>query len=356
MKAKTLLLMFLSISLFSCSFFMRETPPECEEIEDNLWKIYADGIGGDNVTIDGNIAITGTRNYVDIFEYDNTGWSNTSRISFENIDDEIIDISLHQDNLIIGNVRNDSTRVVYVYNHNGNWEKVTEIYSQYESDEFGRSVDICENNLVISSGFGGVIIYKKINEEWIFDSELNFHTDSTTDNRWNDSHIAISGNFIISSKNQEVIISSRIDSTWQFMQKLEQPNTMNTQFGYSLDIDSTQVIIGDIQTGEFDGVAYIFELDGENWVESRILSPIPGSNGMCFGNSVGIYKNSMVVGTYNTEIYKYYGYTHLFPSSTITGASNEYFSLERNGGNDVAISKDFAIFSGTNCAYIYKYR
>ena len=60
-------------------------------------------------------------------------------------------------------------------------------------------------------------------------------------------------------------------------------------FGSSIALDGSRVIIGAMASGDDRGAAYVFELDGDEWVEVGKLTAPDGSDSDEFGTAVGIH-------------------------------------------------------------------
>lgn len=73
----------------------------------------------------------------------------------------------------------------------------------------------------------------------------------------------------------------------------------NDVFGYSVAIDGDVIVIGahgDDSHGSASGHAYVFELQGEVWVETAILDDPSGAAGDYFGFDVDVCDDTIVVG------------------------------------------------------------
>ncbi|MEZ5496597.1 MAG: FG-GAP repeat protein [Gammaproteobacteria bacterium] len=85
------------------------------------------------------------------------------------------------------------------------------------------------------------------------------------------------------------------------------------RFGTSVSISSTRVVIGAPGAGS-NGQVYVFDFDGNNWIESQILTPT-GHSGFSkgFGNSVSLSSNRILIGSSNdTEIGPLSGAAYVF--------------------------------------------
>ena len=191
--------------------------------------------------------------------------------------------------------------------------------------------------------------------------------------------VAISGDTIVvgatydddnDNNSGSVYIYKLMQGIWQETKLLPSDGTGSDSFGHSVAISGDTVVVGtplNDDHGSQSGSAYIYRFDGSNWIETK-LTASDGTEGDEFGQSVATSGDTVVVGAYhpydneqgNAYIYQFDGSnwieTKLLPSD---GASYDYF------GNSVSISGDGttalvgAISSDANginsgSAYIYE--
>jgi len=71
----------------------------------------------------------------------------------------------------------------------------------------------------------------------------------------------------------------------------------NEQFGNSAAIEGNYSIIGKPGDNGGIGAAYIFQFDGNNWIEKQKLTPIDGALSYGFGNgSISMSGNNVLIG------------------------------------------------------------
>ena len=150
--------------------------------------------------------------------------------------------------------------------------------------------------------------------------------------------------------------------------------TANDRFGFSLAVDQERLVIGaatDDSRGVESGEAYIFQFDGNNWIEEAKIAPgdIPEVNDQ-FGFSVAISSNRTIIGaiagngsvsnTGSAHIFRFDGMNwneeqKLVPNNAATGDGI---------GFSVAIEGDLAVVGApgddelaelSGAAYIYRY-
>lgn len=74
-------------------------------------------------------------------------------------------------------------------------------------------------------------------------------------------------------------------------------------FGYSVAIEGNRIVVGATgngDNGKWSGSAYVFEHSGSAWKETKLL-PSSGGAGDCFGHSVAIDGERIVVGAYRDD-------------------------------------------------------
>ena len=90
-------------------------------------------------------------------------------------------------------------------------------------------------------------------------------------------------------------------TTWVEHSKIVASNGLKEdQFGYAVSISGDKVLVGALGAnldGIDKGAAYVFEYDGNNWLETAILTASNGSNDDFFGTSVSISNNFLVIGS-----------------------------------------------------------
>lgn len=216
---------------------------------------------------------------VNIFDFDETGWRNVQRLSApdsEEYDEFGYSVSLQGNYIVVGDPFTDNqggnSGSVYVYElKNYKWHFIQKLIPDeyYEYDNFGISVGIDADTIVVGAnrtevyGDGAVYVFKFNGSEW------------------------------------------------QQVQKLyAQDGTGGENFGVSVSISDNRILIGDDlddDLGFNSGSAYIFEYNGNQWIQSKKLLPSKGETRGKFGNSVHISGNQLIIGSENKTVSEYYG-------------------------------------------------
>jgi len=135
-------------------------------------------------------------------------------------------------------------------------------------------------------------------------------------------------------------------------------------FGGSVAISGDLAVVGAIKdedAGRYSGSAYIFERNGDAWIEQAKITASDGTAGDLFGGSVAISGDYVVVGAYMDDdagrdsgsayIFKRNetGWTEQDKITASDGARVHYFGFK------VAISGDYVVVGAPgNSAYIFK--
>ncbi len=135
------------------------------------------------------------------------------------------------------------------------------------------------------------------------------------------------------------------------------------RFGWAISIEGNYVCVGAPEYNEFKGIAYIYQWNGESWVESEQLNSSDGVEGDEFGKSVGIKGEYAIVGAKMERtmqpgaayIFKKNG-TDWIEKQKLTPSDGEYFD---EFGYSAAITSNYAMIgawmpnSGRGAVYIF---
>ncbi len=242
--------------------------------------VASDGATNDNfgsrVAIQGSTAVVaatgddGTSGSVYIFEQDGADWVEEQKLVASDaspVDVFGFALAIDGDTLVVGTPREDAAGsnagAAYVFTRNGSWGELQKLTAGDASanDSFGQSVAIDQDIIVVGAA----------------------------------DDVATNGS------SGSAYIFQQSGSTWSETQKLV-PNDGDDLdfFGGSVAMHQGNIVIGsskDDDNGENSGSAYIFEMIGSNWVEQLKITPYDGAAEDTFGSVVGIYGNTVVVGS-----------------------------------------------------------
>ncbi len=312
-----------------------------EEEEDNIVypvKLIADdGNFGDwfgrRVSISGKYAIAGAlhddndRGSAYIFERSATDWIQQTKLTASSPaagDQFGSDVSISGDNAIVGADRND---------YNGPWSGAAYVFQRTNAgwiqqdmlvpsdgnvgDRFGNAVSISGNYLIIGAywdddnGFnsGSAYVFRKDTAGWVLEAKLTASDGANDD--WFGYDVSISGNYAVvgavldnhdGAYRGSAYIFKRNGSNWAQQAKIvAEDGQAGDEFGGSVSLSGNYAVIGAIgndDTGEDAGAAYIFARSGNDWTQQTRLVPLDGAGGDHFGNSVSIDGNYAVVAAH----------------------------------------------------------
>ena len=186
-----------------------------------------------------------------------------------------------------------------------------------ENDEFGFSVSISGDRALVGSYLddgngidsGAAYIYTFENGLWSQTVKLTASDGAANDNFG--ISVSLSGNIALIGANLDddnawnsgsAYIYKYDGSKWVENEKLTASDAgSNNQFGYAVSLSGNQALIGakfDDDNGALSGSAYIFDLNGNNWIQSAKLKPQDGQALDYFGFSVSLSGNRALVGAY----------------------------------------------------------
>jgi hypothetical protein len=236
-------------------------------------------------------------------------------------------------------------------------------------DYFGESVAILGNMALIGASgddengvdAGSVYLFQKDKTVWREISKIQPDDISAGDHFG--ASIAMDGEFAAvgaygkDSNTGAVYIFQNDGENWIQKAKLMATDGMSSDyFGVSLSLRNGFVIIGAYGrniSGPNTGAAYIFQNDGDNWVQVAGLTAENGAAGDYFGGSVAIFGNYALVGAPGTDqsgedsgkvyVYQYDGQRWILNAELDApdGAAGGYF------GTSVTLNQEFLAIGAT---------
>lgn len=222
--------------------------------------------------------------------------------------------------------------------------------------DFGESVCISGDYAIVGSEkdvrdekiLGAAYIFKHQGDSWVQQAKL-IASDAAADDNFGCS-VAIDGDYAVVGADEDddgydaagsAYVFKRVGDTWSQVAKLHafDPNTRD-HFGTSVAISGTKIVVGaPIVTGYGfygddpggTGVVYVFSYNGSIWIEEQKLVPSDAEdywwlNHMCFGRSVSIYNEMVLVGAW-----------HIEASYVFEKTATEWIEIQKlvaNDGND----------------------
>ena len=245
-------------------------------------------------------------------------------------------------------------------------------------DSFGASVAIDGNIAVVGaylndsngSDCGEVYVYERSGSQWTERQKL-VALDGSPGDQFGRS-VAIEGNSIVvgsyyGDSNEpntgSTYVFSRLGGAWTQQQKLIAPDAAPIdRFGCSVSIDNNTIVIGAYGDDDYTGSAYVFVRTGSNWIFQQKLNAPDANTHDYFGYSVAIDNNTIIIGapSWHTPIGSAYFYqrqgTTWLEQSVLRGDAGHFgFSVALDGNWAVigAHEDDTNIVSGAGTAYVF---
>ena len=103
------------------------------------------------------------------------------------------------------------------------------------------------------------------------------------------------------------VVQSTSAPPWTFEQKFTADNAgPNTYFGTSVAVEGDTVVVGadsaTVGTNTYQGAAYVFQRQGNSWVQVQELTASDGAAGDQFGYRVAIAGDTIVVGAFTATV------------------------------------------------------
>jgi PKD repeat protein len=172
--------------------------------------------------------------------------------------------------------------------------------------EFGSSVSIDGDRAVVGAngpygGQGPVHVYERVDGTWSDKGELD---PTDVKEQFFGSAASICGDWVLVSARYDdggSVWAYRRDTggVWRFAQQFAGSDTVEgDSFGVNAMSDSRVIVgaPGDDDKGDGSGSAYIFELEGQTWVQKAKLVPSDGAAENAFGSSVSLSGDYAIVG------------------------------------------------------------
>lgn len=225
------------------------------------------------------------------------------------IDDQFAIVGTSRESIAAG--------AAYVYQKDGeNWNLSQKIIANdaFEMAEFGGAVKLENNLLVIASGradingvlrAGGLYVYDLNGNNWEFSTKIT--ASDYSDNALlgvNPTTLDLQGTTVVAGAPGEnnwlgsVYVFEKDGNNWNETKILHPELTENATFGIGVSISGNTLIAGASGEDNGAGSAYIFEKVGDNWDFIQKITASDSLPNSYFGNAVSIDGNQLVVGAY----------------------------------------------------------
>ncbi len=312
-----------------------------------------------------------------IFEFDGNNWSQTKKLIAPNgevFDQFGVSVSLSGTRALIGSEGDDESNsnsgAAYIFDFDGNnWNQTQKITASDAdaSDHFGVSVSLSGNRALIGAYFdddngdnsGSAYIFDFNGNNWIQAQKITASDTGIGDSfgfsvSLSENRALIGAHFDDSNGNNSgsVYVFDKNGSNWTQSQKLiAEGGTFATRqfFGNSVSLSNNRALIGayfDDENGTESGAAYIFDFDGDNWIQTTKITALDGVAFDQFGISVSLSGDRALIGASNVDnntgaayIFDFNG-NHWIQSKKLAGelvGQNSYF------GYSVSLSENLAL-------------
>ena len=304
----------------------------------------ADGAAGDgfgiSVAISGSTVVVGALwkandGAVYVFVRSGRTWSQQAELAAPDGDAENAfgwSVAISGSTVVVGNGDNPNSGAVYVFVRSGtNWSQQAQLTADGSTDDwFGYSVAISGSTAVVGAvqgsastpapGSGVVYAFVRSGTTWSQQAEL-----TAADSNVNDAFgwsVAISRSTMVvgaigtNSATGALYVGAayvfvRAGKTWSQQAELTAPEgAAYDNFGDSVAISGSTVVVGAFGRNSFTGAAYVFVRSGKTWSQRAKLTAADGATNDQLGQSVAISESTTVVGadgrnSYTGAVYVY---------------------------------------------------
>lgn len=289
------------------------------------------------IALDGNTLALNSNGKVYIYIRNGTTWMQEAIVTGSNPEAGVtfgFSLAIDGDTLVVGaKGESNNAGAVYVFTRSGSvWSQESYIKGTevVEGDQFGFSVDLSEDTLVIGSPYsdydnfsalkydvGSAYVFRRNGSTWSQEQIINFYYQDN--NGW---EVAVDGDTLVVgspfSKMRslgdfgDVFVYTRSGSTWSLESNLipSNPNNDFEHFGWDVSLDGNTIAVGaprgDLFTTGVNGAwsstmngigtTYIFTRTGSAWTEKAYIKPSNPDMWDQFGISVDISGGILAVG------------------------------------------------------------
>lgn len=265
-----------------------------------------------------------------VYRFDGTNWSETKLTPSDGAAWDTFgeSVSVDGDTLVVGangdDDRGNYSGSAYIYRFNGaNWVLEAKLTaSDGGSDQrFGYSVSVDGNTVVVgawyASGYnnayrtGAVYIYRFDGTNWLEETKL-IASDGVSYVHFGYS-VSVSGDTVVVGATGDSDYGFRSGSAYIY--QFDGTNWLETKFtdpdsgaweyfGYRVSVDGNIAVAGaiynDNNNGSDAGAAHIYQFDGANWLETKVIAS-DGASSDLFGCSVSVSGNTVMVGAWGDD-------------------------------------------------------
>lgn len=187
-------------------------------------------------------------------------------------------VSLSGKNLAIGRQGGSGDAYIFTHDH-GRWLQAVELTVSPYDTSFGNAVALSGSTLAVSGNLdGNQYLFGRASSSWTQSSVLGLGDSDSPQG------IALAGTTLVigvpypDSTHGVVDVEVANGSTWTHQQTLVAPDAATEdEFGYSVALSGSLVLVGARGQDSFNGAAYMFERLGTQWSELHEFSDVGGN-------------------------------------------------------------------------------
>lgn len=272
-------------------------------------------------------------------------------------------VAIDDDTLVITArylVTNAPANRAFVFTRSGNtWSQQDELVAPDNSDDsfFGSSsIAISDDTVVIghsrnstqASSAGAAFVYSRSGSTWSLEDTL-LASDGAADRDFGRS-VDIDQNTIVVGSNNGAYVFLRVGSGWTEQTKLKHSNA----FGLVVAIDGSTIAIGDDDYSSNAGAVYMYKGAAENWTYSQLLTASDGGTNRRFGTKVALDNGTLLstasgFGSFRGKVYAFNNrYGNWIEESNllaIDGASFDQFGGWQGDGGELSLSDGIGLIA-----------
>jgi hypothetical protein len=356
MKINILTLFFFIIFIVCSCTLIPISDEGSKLLEDGLWRLYIDDLRfGRNVDIYNNTAIVSAKGdsiaSVRVFEFDQNNWTNTAFLTEENVTQN------YGSELVVGNniiaISDYDNNKIYTYIKSDTiWEKLGTIIPTNESNfsNFGKSLDIYENYLIVGSETGPAVLYEHINDDWLEIWSLD--VGEPQEDQY-EIDVSISENFLATCKGRDVYIYNRSGGNLSNRTLIDSSSNTNHSYYYRIDLDDSTLVVGDPKNLNNYCNIMTYEFENNNWTKDTTIEWFIERED--FGSKIEICSDHILFSVLPLDYFSSNYFVFYELNSTKRWIFKETISRS-SYMRDFALTNEFAIISGSRYAYIYEYK
>ncbi|MBN2664496.1 MAG: T9SS type A sorting domain-containing protein [Bacteroidales bacterium] len=263
-------------------------------------------------------------------------------------------IEISENFLFVGSFTDSTSGEILIYQRNNStYEYLTTLKPNNSGigNLFGYSISYDETNskLAVSApkfnSRGAVYIFTKKDDNW---TQTNILQENVTNVNclWGFDIKLINNQLLVGAPDEKYVDDSNgrayfyelNNTTWQLKKELLPDEHQNYQkFGYSVDFNSTNIIVSAPGFNNNSGRVYIYNNDGE-YVQTQSIGNPSSNSGDYFGHSISVDGNYLTIGSINELI-------------TETGSQSGACFIYQNSTSWIKIQKIYPQINHTNGLY-----